>query len=423
MTVTLQLSAGPAGEHDWQIVVRVNVGFTEAASEQDKRVVEQRAVAIGRLLQRLEQIREHPDVELVDLDQLLDTLGITLMMGDRVVSVGNPDLAIRAVAAVAAEHERRHARHVCLPRDDLHVDHELRVLLVVVRNRARPLDARQLHGEVLLFGELDPPLDVADRLEVFLELAFVIGAKSHAQPRETAGHVVEHAFLAFESGHPGAGIRAVAIPEQPLEDRPRIDFRRQRAGRSTPRHGHVRARVTGVAVTGERLRLEPELERGQLRVFAQLPGCDLIGGDTQAEIGAAGLERVDTGQEGRGRARVIARTVAERPTVHLRQPAEHVDVLTERLERLHRRAELEIRADRPGCPHERARALLGRTNDAVGRVDVTQSNRRLRRTERGRCRHHRIEQRQRHGRAEASQKCPPGQSSVEVVHRSDPLRI
>ena len=382
--------------------MRVNVRLAETASEQHQRAVEQRAVAVGRRLQLLEQIREHRDVELIDLDQLLDTLGIILVVRNGMVPVGNPDLAIGPVAAVAAEHERSHARHVGLPRDHLHVDHELCVLPVVVRDRARPLDARKLQRQVLLFGQLDPPLDVADGLEIFLELVFVAAAKRHAQPRETGGDIVEHAFLVLEPGQASGSIRAVAIPEQPLEDGPWIDLGRQRAGRSAPRHGHVRARVAGVAVTGERLRLQPELERGQLGVLSELLGRDLIGGDPEVEIGAAGLVRMDAGEERRGRARVVARAVAERPPVYLRQPAEHVDVLAERLERLHGRTELEVRAHRPGCPHERARALLARTDDAIGRVDVTQSNRRRRPAERGRPRHHRVEQRQRQRRPEAS---------------------
>src|SRR6266403_345578 len=50
----------------------------------------------------------------------------------------------------------------------VHVDHQLGVLLVVVGNRARPFDVRQLDGDVLLFGALNPALDVADGLEIFL---------------------------------------------------------------------------------------------------------------------------------------------------------------------------------------------------------------------------------------------------------------
>ena len=131
---------------------------------------------------------------------------------------------------------------------------------------------------------------------------------------------------------------------------------------------------------------------------------------------------MDAREERRGRAGVITGAVAERAPVDLREPAEHVEVLAERLERLHRRTELEIRARALRRPHERPGTLVARADDAVGCVDVAQSNRRGR-SERGRRRPHRIEQRQRHGRAEASQKRSPWQGRVEVVHESDALRI
>ena len=132
MTVALHLPVRASGKHNWQIVVRVNVRFTQAAAERHERMIEQRAVAIGRVLQLFQQIREHRDVKLVDLHQLLEPLGVPLVMRDGMVPIGDPDFAVCAVAAVAAEHERGDARHVRLPGDDLHVEHQLRVLLVVV---------------------------------------------------------------------------------------------------------------------------------------------------------------------------------------------------------------------------------------------------------------------------------------------------
>ena len=102
-------------EHDRQIVVRVDVRLAQAAAEHHERVIEQRTVAVVRLLQLLHQVREERRVKLVDLDQLLDALGILLVMRNRVVAVGDADFAIGAVAAVAAHRERRDARHVGLP--------------------------------------------------------------------------------------------------------------------------------------------------------------------------------------------------------------------------------------------------------------------------------------------------------------------
>ena len=368
-------------------------------------MIEQRSVAVRRRMQLLHQIREQLDVQLIDLDQLLDALFVALMVRNRVMSVRDADLAIGAVAAVAAHHERRHARHVGLPGNHLEIDHELGIVHVVVGHRARPFHVRQLRQHVAVFGNLDAALDVAHRVEVFVELALVARADLALQPRDAAGHVIEDALLIVEPRAPRGRIGAVVIAEQALEHRARIDLGRQRAGFGPPRHRHVRAGVSRVAIAGERLRLEAELHRRQLRVFAERFRRNLIGRDAKLEVRAAGLVRMHAGQERRRRPRVIARPVAKRASVRLREPAEHHDVLPIRLERLHRRAELEVRADGLGRPHELARALLGAADDAVWRVDVSEPHRRLSRGPRRRRRHggkHRVEHGQGQCRPEAS---------------------
>src|SRR6202022_4474311 len=103
----------------------------------------------------------------------------------------------------------------------------------------------------------------------------------------------------------GGGIRAVALAEKEFEHRPRIDFDRQRRGRSAPgeRVG-VRAAVARVAAAREKRLLEADLERGELGVLAQMPGGDLIRRDAGSNVGALGFLRVDAGEPCRARARV-----------------------------------------------------------------------------------------------------------------------
>ena len=299
----------------------------------------------------------------------------------------------------------------------------LQYLLVVVRNRARPLHVRQLHGDVLFLGALDAPLDVADRREVLVELPLVACAERPLKARQAGGDVIEHALLAFEPGHPVCRRGAFAVAEEALEHGARVDLAGQRAGLRAPRHRHVRARVARVAVAGERRLLERELERRKLRLLAEFPCGDLVGRDTELEVGAAGLVRMHAGQPRGGRARVVAGAVAKRASRDLRQAAQHDDVLAERLERLHRRAELEVGADLPGRPHELLRALVVAADDAVRRVDVTEPHGRfpggLR--ERGQRREHRIEHRESHRGAYASQERPPRQGFVGDDHDSEAL--
>src|SRR5262249_58220170 len=110
--------------------------------------------------------------------------------------------------------------------------------------------------------------------QIPLELPLASAPDGHAKPRQAGGDVVEHALLAGEPYRARARVGAVAVAEQPFEDRARIDFSRQRAGRAAPRHRHVRARVPGIAVAGQRLRLESQLERRELRVPAEPPPGD-----------------------------------------------------------------------------------------------------------------------------------------------------
>src|SRR5262249_61700775 len=131
--------------------------------------------------------------------------------------------------------------------------------------------------------------DVAPRREILLDLPPVAGAEALLQSGEAAADVVEHALLLLEPRRAHLRIGAVAVAEEPLEHGARIDLRRQRTVRSAPRHRHVRARVARVAIAGERLRLQTKLQRRELRVPAERPGGDLVGGDAEAEIRAAGL--------------------------------------------------------------------------------------------------------------------------------------
>src|ERR1043166_8676638 len=66
-----------------EVIVRVAVAHVAAV--QDHRVVEQRAVAVGRVLQPIEEMLEEPDVVGLDLHVLFHLLGAVLMVRDRVV--------------------------------------------------------------------------------------------------------------------------------------------------------------------------------------------------------------------------------------------------------------------------------------------------------------------------------------------------
>src|SRR6186713_2397742 len=58
VATALEPRASSTRDHDRQIRVIVNVGIPHAAAEQIERVIEQRAIAIGRRLELLDEIRE-----------------------------------------------------------------------------------------------------------------------------------------------------------------------------------------------------------------------------------------------------------------------------------------------------------------------------------------------------------------------------
>ena len=174
----LQLARAAAQHGSRQFVVRVDVGVAQAAAVENQAVIQQVAVAIRRVLQLLQEVGERLHQVRVDLGDVGDLHRIVLVMRDGVVPVGDADLAVRPVAAGAAQHERDHARHVGLEGDHLQVHHQLGVIFERFRRGTGTLHRRNLHLGALLLGLLDAPLDIADRFQVFAELVAVARAES-----------------------------------------------------------------------------------------------------------------------------------------------------------------------------------------------------------------------------------------------------
>ena len=68
-------------------------------------MIQQGAITVLCLLQLLQQVRMHAHVKGVDLEELLELVRVTLMVRNRVMTIGDADLRIRAVAALPTEHE------------------------------------------------------------------------------------------------------------------------------------------------------------------------------------------------------------------------------------------------------------------------------------------------------------------------------
>src|SRR5690606_3163203 len=80
-----------------------------------------------------------------------------------------------------------------------------------------------------------------------------------------------------------------AVAEQALEDEPRIILGRQRLGRRSPRERvEVYAAVAVLALSGQEIQIDRELERRQHGVAAEHSCCELIGRYAVLDVRALG---------------------------------------------------------------------------------------------------------------------------------------
>ena len=109
--------AGAAAEdHRRQRVVRVVVGVAHAAAEEHHRMVEQRAFAVGRRPQLLDELREHRyevRVHLGEVDRLGGIVAAPVgFVRERVMRIRDADVRERPPGDVAHHHEREDSRDV-----------------------------------------------------------------------------------------------------------------------------------------------------------------------------------------------------------------------------------------------------------------------------------------------------------------------
>ena len=237
------------------------------------------------------------------------------------MAVGDADFAIGARRAFARDQERQHARQVGLERDRHHVGHQLEVLGEIRRNAVRLVHVR-IDLRVVLFRLFDLPLDLADRGEVLVELALVGGSEVGLQLLRVVGDEIENAAAVLFFC--GARFRAQrgAVAEQPLEQRARIENRRQRLRLAAPGQiVGVRAGVSGIAIAGLARVFEADFERREARLVADLVGDELVAGNAGLDVDDRLLD-LNAGEVGAAAAAVIARAIEQRAPVVVRQVAE-----------------------------------------------------------------------------------------------------
>jgi len=179
-------------------------------------VIEQRAVAVRGVAQPAEVIRQHPRVQAVDLRGLLLLLFVALVMRAGVMGIAKSQLGIGAPAHFMAHLEGDDARHVGLPRQHHEIGHQLEVVGEDFRDAGGASDGHLLFA--LSLRQLNAPLDIADRLQILVDLVAIRSTDLDAQLLDLSADRVEDATVFLSEGRTHFRIGA-RVAEETLEDR------------------------------------------------------------------------------------------------------------------------------------------------------------------------------------------------------------
>jgi len=187
-----------AGKQDWKIIVLVLIAVAQAAAVDDLGMIEQRAVAIGNGFQLAEEIRELLHVISVYARDLFDEIRFAAVMSQGVMGVGNPDFAVGPGAAFAAEHEGGDARGAGLESDGQQVEHQAGVAGEFGGN-AGGFFKRWWSLAIVILGELDTALDLAERREVFIDFLAVGCAELGTETPRVVQNIIQNACFIDEA--------------------------------------------------------------------------------------------------------------------------------------------------------------------------------------------------------------------------------
>ena len=138
------------------------------------------------------------------------------------VRVRHADFRIGAIAQLARELERDDPRDVRLERQNLQIEHELRVIGECGGDADRPIEVghRVVHRPGL--GTLDLPLDLANAVEILIDANTIGHAHALLEPRDVFAERIEQARPAAQRR--AARGRVASLAEQALEDDARMRF-------------------------------------------------------------------------------------------------------------------------------------------------------------------------------------------------------
>ena len=399
-----------AGEHDRQRAEVVLVAVAQRAAVEHQRVIQQRAVAVRRLLQLLDEVGELRHVVGVQQREAIHVAAVVRVVRQVVERIADAGLREDGAAQLAREHQRRDARDVRLERDHLQVHQQLEVLLERRRHAGRHVRQRDVLARRRL-GALNPPLDLAHVVEILVQPPAIARRQILLQRRTCP--ITESSRLRDSCRR---ARRSASVAPSPNS------FSNTSRGLFCIGSGWVgrlpRDRVAvGAAerrLAREHRLLDRQLQRRQRRVLADVLRGDLVGRDAEVRLRPALRHRRRSGTPPpracgsrpprRRRRRRPRRTGCARPLTMLMRSRNgssgfRISVNAKPVPSVGRRPLVHRRAVRHVERHEPRLRRGGALPQRRLRAD------------------HRVEQRQRHGGADAPQERAPRQMFLRDEHR------
>src|SRR4029453_4611752 len=104
VSVPFEQSCSSSCEQCRNVEAKVQVAFAHGTAVQDHRVIEQRAVAVGRSLHPFQELPEQADLPRVELDQIGNLLRVLRMVRHGVMGLGDVEIGVDGLTRVAIHH-------------------------------------------------------------------------------------------------------------------------------------------------------------------------------------------------------------------------------------------------------------------------------------------------------------------------------
>ena len=163
-----------ARKQNGQIQIIVGVAVTERTTVEDHRVVQEVSVGFLDRSQFIEEVRQMCHVMVIDATELGLRFLAANVMRQIMVPFRNTELREAAIVATVSDHQGNRSRRVGLKCQHGHVHHQTETIIRVSgdsdQSRVKPVQPRFLP----VFGTLNPPLDLANGIKVFVQLASIV---------------------------------------------------------------------------------------------------------------------------------------------------------------------------------------------------------------------------------------------------------